>query len=98
MRGEVVINFDGDRLSAGTGTIAKDIDSKRPEVMYINVCRGEAIGQVKWTRDTVTLAGPIEFNGFVNSYVYAAAGGGGGGGRRAGGRARGAGGGGGRGE
>jgi len=70
MRGEVVINFDGDRLSAGTWTIAKDIDSKRPEVMYINVCRGEAIGQVKWTGDTVTLAGPIEFNGFVNSYVY----------------------------
>src|SRR3954466_16347389 len=65
MRGEVVITLDGDKISAGTWTVTKDADSKKPDVIYVGACRGEATGPVKWTGDTFKLDAPIEFKGYV---------------------------------
>jgi hypothetical protein len=70
MHGEIVITFDGDRISAGTWTVSKDTDDKKPDVVYVAACRGQATGQGKWTGDTLRLDGPIEFQGFVDHYVF----------------------------
>jgi len=70
MHGEIVITFDGDRLSAGTWSISKDTDSKKPDVLYVAACRGQATGPVKWSGDTFKLDAPIEFKGYVDLHVY----------------------------
>jgi hypothetical protein len=70
MRGEIVITFDGDKVSAGTWGLMKDVDDRKRDVMYVTACRGEATGPVKWTGDTFNLDAPIEFKGYVNGYVF----------------------------
>jgi len=70
MKGEIVITFDGDRISAGTWAVSKDTDDKKPDVLYIGACRGQATGPVKWTGDTFKLDAPIEFKAYVDQYVY----------------------------
>jgi len=70
MRGEIVITFDGDRVSAGTWTVTKDTDDKKADVLYVGSCRGQATGPVKWSGDTFKLDAPIEFKAYVDEYVY----------------------------
>jgi hypothetical protein len=70
MHGEIVITFDGDSLSAGTWTVSKDTDDKKPDVVYVVACRGQATGPVKWAGDMIKLDAPIQFEGFVDQYVF----------------------------
>jgi hypothetical protein len=70
MEGEIVITFDGDKISAGTWTVSKDSDDSKPDVLYVAACRGQASGPAKWTGDTFTLDAPIAFEGFVDQYVF----------------------------
>src|SRR6201999_3395522 len=54
-RGELVLTFDGNKISVGMWQVAKGTDDKTPGVIYLSACRGEATGTGKWTGDTLKL-------------------------------------------
>jgi hypothetical protein len=68
MRGEVVFEFDGNKLSVGVWTMNKDTmrGVKNP---IVTTCRASIVLPVKWTGDALKLPMPVELSGSANTSI-----------------------------